>query len=43
MTVAAQDMTVKMGGHQYTLALKSDTPLLRSLLGSIMSRVQIIL
>jgi hypothetical protein len=40
---AAQDVTVKvllMGGHQYTLALKSDTPLLRSLLGSIMSRVQ---
>jgi hypothetical protein len=40
---AAQDVTVKVllaGGHQYTLALKSDTPLLRSLLGSIMSRVQ---
>ncbi len=39
----AQDVTVKillMGGHQYTLALKSDTPLLRSLLGSIMDRVR---
>ncbi|BAZ48518.1 prolyl 4-hydroxylase alpha subunit [Nostoc sp. NIES-4103] len=28
------------GGHQYTLILKSDAPLLRSLLGTILSRVQ---
>lgn len=39
----SQEVSVKVllaGGHQFTLALKSDTPLLRSLLGSIMSRVQ---
>ena len=38
-----QDVKVKVlltGGHQYTLALRSDTPLLKSLLGTILSRVQ---
>jgi SM-20-related protein len=42
-TDAGQDVIVKIqlsGGHNHTLALKSDTPLLRSLLGSILGRVQ---
>ncbi len=42
-TETSQDVIVKIqlsGGHNHTLALKSDTPLLRSLLGSILGRVQ---
>lgn len=38
-----QDVILKIflsGGHQHTLAVKSDTPLLRSLLGAILGRVQ---
>jgi hypothetical protein len=36
--VKEQDVNVKVmlaGGHHYSLALKSDTPLLKSLLGSV--------
>jgi len=38
-----QEVIVKLllnGGHQYTLVLKSDSPLLRSLLGTILGKVQ---
>jgi hypothetical protein len=41
--IKEQDVNVKImlaGGYQYSLALKSDTPLLKSLLGCILSRVQ---
>lgn len=38
-----QDVSVKIlltGGHQYSLALRSDTPLLKSLLAVVLARVQ---
>lgn len=40
---SSQDVMVKVilrGGHQETLALKSDTPLLKSLLGTVLGRVK---
>jgi len=39
----SQDIVVKVllqGGHKETLALKSDTPLLKSLLGAVLERAQ---
>lgn len=41
--VQGQDILVKIllnGGHQQTLVLKSDTPLLKSLLGTVLTRVK---
>jgi hypothetical protein len=43
ITGKEQDIIVKIllsGGHEYTLVLKSDAPLLKSLLGTILSKVQ---
>lgn len=42
-TTEQAEVIVKLqlsGGYQYTLVLKSDAPLLRNLLGTILSRVQ---